>query len=186
MPSSERGVEQSVCELQDTMIKRFLHSDFVAHYGSIFVLLLLCAYYRYVTYGEQHPISPVAGIDLAKRIVQEEPAGGVLIVIRETAGDREFAAAIARELSAHHRAVAGTVSGPAELREFIENAGRNGNQISVIATHQPGTMFGPLREKSLTQFRAKYANLKDLRLFTPISYFCPTFLTQENLVNVIN
>ncbi len=169
------------------MIKRLLHSDFVAHYGSVFVLLLLCGYYSYATYSEQHPISQGAGTELGKRIANEVGDGGVLIVIRETTGDQEFATAIEKELKRLGVTVLGIISGtPADLRQRIEQLGVENKQLDVIATHQPGTAFGPLRERTLSKLKNQYPSLSSAQVIIPESYYWPTFLTRENIINVIN
>lgn len=169
------------------MIKKILKSDFIAHYGSVFVLLLLCAYYSYATYGERHPISPSAGKELGKRIATDAGDGSVLIVIRNTARDREFAKAIEAQLHEHSVSVFKTVAGsPAEIRKVIEQAGESGQRISAIATHQPGSLFGPLREGNIKKLREKHSTLSGVRVVFPKSYFWPSFLTRENIVNVVN
>lgn len=169
------------------MLRKLLHSNFFAHYGSVFVLILLCAYYSYATYSEQHPITPSAGRDLAKQIDEQSEEGDVIIVIRETVGDRQFAKAIQDEMNRRGRKVSQTIAGsPAEIRKGIEAAGKQGNLIAAIATHQPGSQFGPLRHESLARLRSEYAGLQDLKVYIPRSYYWPTFLTRENLVNVIN
>ncbi|QDT32838.1 ABC transporter permease [Thalassoglobus polymorphus] len=169
------------------MIKRLLHSDFVTHYGSVFVLLLLCGYYSYATYSEQHPITQAAGTELGKRIANEVDDGGVLIVIRETTGDQEFATAIEKELKRLGVTVLGIISGtPADLRQRIERLGVENKKLDVIATHQPGTAFGPLRERTLNKLKGKYPSLSSAQVIIPKSYYWPTFLTRENIINVIN
>lgn len=166
------------------MIRRFVDSEFVTHYGSLFVLLLLCGYYSFATWREQHPVTPAAGRELGQRIQAEFPTGDVLIVIRDTRGDHQFAQAIQASLSGRDvEIVAGT---PAEIRQAVVRAGEQGRPLSVIATHQPGTLFGPLRNDSLQRFRQQYPALADLSVQIPESYYWPTFLTRENLLNVIN
>lgn len=178
-----------------------LDSEFIANYGSVFVLLLLCAYYSYATYGEQHPITSKAGIQLAQRIVtelQQHPSASgsetfsirtpeVLIVIRDTAGDRRFAEAIAAELQRVAVPVAGTVAGtPAAIRAELVRLGEEHVPLGAIATHQPGSTYGPLRSRNLDSLRENYPSLARVQVFFPQSYYWPSFLTRENLVNVVN
>jgi hypothetical protein len=56
-------------------MKKILQSRFVSEYGSIFVLLALCAYYSIVTLAPQHPISEPAGRSLAREIVEQHRKG---------------------------------------------------------------------------------------------------------------
>ena len=167
------------------MFKKLLYSNFVAHYGSVFVLLLLCGYYSYATYGEQHPISASAGKELAGRLSQE--SGSVLIVIRDTEGDRDFASAIEKNLSGESVSYYDTVAGsPAEIRKAIEKAGSENVRLAAIATHQAGSVFGPLRQENLDKLAEKYPSLRNVKVVIPESYYWPSFLTRENLTNVIN
>ncbi|MDB4731468.1 ABC transporter permease [bacterium] len=172
--------------LFDFMLKKFLLSDFVAHYGSVFVLLMLCAYYSYATFSEQHPISVQAGEALANRIADVTDAGQVIIVIRQTGADREYAEAIKQQLATKGMSVFQTAVGPVEVRKAIEKAGEEEVIVSAIATHQPGTTYGALRSQNIQKFQKKYASLKSMEVYTPNSYYWPTFLTRENLVNVVN
>lgn len=168
------------------MLKRFLYSDFVAHYGSVFVLLILCGYYSYATYKEQHPISAQAGESLANQIAAETDEGQVIVVIRQTNDDQEFADAIRQQLATKGITVFDTAIGPVEARRVIVAAGEQEVSISAIATHQPGTTYGALRNQNISKFQSDYSSLKSMRVFTPKSYYWPTFLTRENLVNVVN
>lgn len=166
--------------------RRFLQSNFVNHYGSVFVLLLLCAYYSYATYSEQNPITPQAGEQLAERIAEESKSGSVLVVIRETTGDRKFSDAIERRLRKAEIPVYAVATGPSDVRKAIERAGKESVHICAIATHQPGTTYGALRQQNIENFRDQYPSLQELQVFVPESYYWPTFLTRENLVNVVN
>ena len=87
-------------------VKRLL-SD----YGSLLVLLLLCAYYSAVTWTEQQPVTPAAGRDLAAAIIDEHgDSAAVVIVVRNTRLDAAFARAIAEELEASGATVLETVA----------------------------------------------------------------------------
>ncbi|MCZ6795484.1 MAG: ABC transporter permease [Planctomycetota bacterium] len=169
-------------------MKKFLHSRFVSEYGSVFVLLILCAYYSAATVAEQNPITPRAGRDLARAIVSEHGDGAsVLIVVRDTNQDREFAAAIRRELEAAGATVLATVAGdPSSARQALEKVGTDGSRLDAIATHHPGSVWGPLETDRLAQLAGRFPGLRDVRVHKPPSYTWPSFLTRENLLNVVN
>src|SRR4051794_24873448 len=70
-----------------------LLKTFLADYGMVLVLALLCAFFGVVTCTEQHPTGAQAARRLASDI--EAATGGrgrVLIVVREGADDAAFAA----------------------------------------------------------------------------------------------
>jgi ribose transport system permease protein len=170
------------------MMNKLLRSRFVAEYGSVFILLLLCAYYSFATLDRQHPVSPAAGRSLAHRIVREQGAGAaVLIVIRATDQDRHFAAAIQAELEAGGAQVIDTLAGgPADVRRVLEQAGAAGTRLDAIATHHPASQWGPLQADNLVTFGRQFPTLSQVQIYTPRSYLWPSFLTRENLINVVN
>ncbi|MCO6458587.1 MAG: ABC transporter permease [Pirellulaceae bacterium] len=169
-------------------MRRVLKSRFVADYGSVFILLLLCAYYSLATLGEQHPVTPDAGRRLARRIVQVAgPSAQVLIVVRDTQQDRLYADAVRGELEALGANVVGQVLGqPADARAELERLGAAGQRLDAVATHQPSSGWGPPRSERLASLAARYPALADVRVYQPRSYVWPGFLTRENLLNVVN
>jgi len=80
-------------------MKRILQSRLITDYGMVLVLLLLGVLISWATWDEQHPETPGAGRSLAGGMV--EVLGEdlqVVIVLRQTSGDRRYAEAIAGEL----------------------------------------------------------------------------------------
>ncbi len=160
----------------------------LSEYGSVLVLLALCAYYSAVTVGPYHPISPGAGRKLARAILDDCGAGAqVLIAIRKTAGDRQFAEAIRQELESHGGNVVQTVEGSAaEARQALETIAQSGARLQAVATHHPGSEWGPLREQRLAEWGQRFPGLQGLRVYKPRSYPWPSFFTRQNLLNVVN
>lgn len=160
----------------------------LSEYGSVLVLLALGAYYSAVTVGPYHPISPVAGRKLARTILDDCGAGvQVLIVIRKTADDRAFAEAIRQELASGGGQVVQTVEGSAtEARLALEKIARSGAKLQAIATHHPGSEWGPLQEQRVAEWGQKFPGLQGLRVYKPHSYPWPSFFTRQNLLNVVN
>jgi ribose transport system permease protein len=155
-------------------------SRFVADYGMVFVLLLLCGYFSWATYAEQSPAGASGGQQVAALVVKEKgPKAKVLIVVRETAADTAFADAAAAGLGA---AVVGVVKGqPPDLRETLENLVDRGARIDALACTQ-STASWTLVQK----LREKFPKLGEATVFAPRPYNWPNFLTSENLINVAN
>ncbi len=176
-------------------MKRFLKSRFVSNYGAVFVLLGLIVYYSIITWSEQHPADAAAGRALARRIV-DAGGGGVLIVARDTEPDRLFTQAIEQELTrlagpsdAGSRVYFRTVLGePSDVRAMLENIGNDPHdaKLHFIATHHAGAEWGPLQAEKLEALAEKHPSLKGVRVITPDSYRWPSFLTRDNLFNIIN
>src|SRR5437868_3836906 len=76
--------------------ERMKTSRFLADYGMIFVLLLLCAFFSVVTYSEQSPTGEAAAKQVVTSIRQQFGATPrVLIAASDQPGDAAFAAGIA-------------------------------------------------------------------------------------------
>ncbi len=142
---------------------------------SIVVLLLLCLISSAATWREQNPITKRAGAAVAHQVLEVCPAPcEVLVVVRDTAVDRAFAAAIERGLADAGAPIAGRVSGqPRDVRLKLERIARTGGSVDAIATHRIASEWGPVRSAGAP-------------VVAPGSYYWPTFLTPRNLLNVVN
>jgi ribose transport system permease protein len=60
------------------------------------------------------------------------------------------------------------------------------SHIDVIATNHPCSIWGPLQEARLSQLSEEYPAFRETRVSRPQSSSWPTFLTRENLLNVVN
>src|SRR3989442_1572674 len=130
----------------------------------VFVLLGLCAWFSWVTMADQHPMGAAAGAQLAREL---RGKGGVLVIVRDTPEDVQFAEAIERSLAGQ---VIGTVKGqPADARRALE---QYRGKISVIACNQVTANW--------TVFDGAIPIAK------PHSYRWPNFLKRENLLNIAN
>jgi len=164
---------------------------FLSRYGSILVLLALCGYYSAVTLDEQHPVSPSAGRQVARKILgatgSDAPSPSVLIVVRPTVRDAEFASAVREELESSGASVFDVVQGsPVETRAALIRAGQGEVALAAVATHQPASEWGPLKPDRLEAMARQYPSLAGVRVIKPDSYVWPGFLTRQNLVNVVN
>ena len=142
---------------------------------SIVVLLLLCLISSAATWREQNPITKRAGAAVALQVLEVCPAPcEVLVVVRDTAVDRAFAAAIERGLADAGAPIAGRVFGqPRDVRLELERIARTGGSVDAIATHRIASEWGPVRSAGAP-------------VVAPGSYYWPTFLTPRNLLNVVN
>ncbi len=163
----------------------------LSQYGSFLVLIILCACYSVVTYEEHQPETPGAGEGLARKIVDQRGRGAnVLIVVRDTAGDREFAEALAAELQSLGANVVGTAHVkspfPANARKAVEKAAAEHDKIDAIATHHTGSQWGPLKPDKIAEAAREFPALRSTQVYKPDSVWWPTFLTVDNLLNVAN
>jgi ribose transport system permease protein len=161
---------------------------FIADNGSVIVLLALCAYYSVVTLGEQHPNTPAAGKEVAAAILKDSPQQPTVIVIaRDTAQDRSYSEAVRAAIEAGGGTVLAVVNGaPTDARLALEQVGGSFDKVDAIATNHSASGWGPLKAEKLQATARKFPGLTEIRVFKPQSYIWPSFLTRENLVNVIN
>lgn len=160
---------------------------FLLNNGSVVVLILLCLYYSIVTISRQYPVTPAAGEEVARAILAETNAPSVLIVTRDTDQDREFARAVRAVIEAGGGTIVDSVQGIAiDAGRAIRTAGEAGKPVDAIATHQPSSEWGPLQTERLEKSRNEFRSLRGVKLYKPVSYVWPSFLTRPNLVNVVN
>lgn len=156
---------------------------FLADYGMIFVLLLLCAFFSVVTYSEQSPTGETAAEQIFTAIRKQfGKAPRVLIVASDQPGDAAFTGKLERDLTASGAQVLAVVKGePRDAREALQKVATSGGKLDAIACTQvtgAWLVFSDLK----TDFPA----LGEPRVITPRSYRWPNFLKSENLLNIAN
>jgi ribose transport system permease protein len=162
-------------------------SRFLAGYGMLGVLLLLCLLFSLLTMGEQHHTGTSAADVIFADLAEKAKGGnaGVLIVARSGEDDLRFARHLADRLAEGGYTTAGVITGdPAAVRKEIENiaAARERGEAPkeiVIATLED---YASVVRSVLSSFPV----LADIPIRTPRSYRWPTFLLADNLINVAN
>ena len=111
---------------------------FISEYGMLLVLLGLCAYYSWATYGLQHLTGAPAGEQVAAEIAVRCGKGArVLIAARDSDEDGAFAAALQSHLALAGNTVVETVRGqPVNAREALERIAHSGVRLDAIAANQ--------------------------------------------------
>jgi ribose transport system permease protein len=153
---------------------------FLSNYGMLLVLLLLCAFYSWVTWAEQYPTGSAAARGLAKDLVRLHPGGaGVLIVAPKNGEDFEFARVLESSLKPAGFNVLGVINGePADARRALESRSRE--HIDLIACTAVAASWGVL------QRLAEFPGAAQASIVQPRSYRWPNFLKPDNLLNVAN
>ena len=167
---------------------KYLVKRFIADNGSIIVLLALCAYYSVVTLGEQHPNTPAAGQEVAAAILKHSSEQVTVVVItRDTVQDRAYSEAVRAAIETGGGTVLAVVNGaPTDARLALEQVGGAFSRVDAIATNHSASGWGPLKPQKLKTTADKFPGISGIKVFKPQSYTWPSFLTRENLVNVIN
>lgn len=156
---------------------------FVASYGMLFVLLLLCAYYSWVTLADQHPAGAAGGRQVVRLIkAQKLERPRVLVVLRDTEEDQEFLTGLQEELGPQATATLEIVrGGPPEARAALQRLADAGQPLQIIAGSSVTRSWAALQD--LPQ---KFPSLGPVRVFSPASYRWPNFLKGDNLLNIAN
>lgn len=157
-------------------------SRFAGDYGMLLVLLLLCMYYSWVTYDEQHPTGADAGRQLAQQVVKRFGDDvSVLIVARSNKEDLAFADTLRASLDERGVKVVDTVTGePIDARAALDKMGRTA-KLDVIGCNRVTADW-----KIFEEFDRKFPKLSGAVVVTPTSYWWPNFLKRANLLNIAN
>jgi ribose transport system permease protein len=154
-----------------------------ADYGMLLVLLLLGAFFSAVTLEEQHPTGAAGARQLKSEIARQfKPGARVLIVVRDTREDAEFASELAARLKTSGFIVADTVKGqPADARQTLARIAESGGKLEVIAGNQTTANWAVLQDTA-----KDFPAFADVKVVWPQSYRWPNFLKPDNLLNVAN
>lgn len=163
------------------MVNRAFLTTLLRDYTTVLVLVALCAALSAITWDEQFPSGVSGGRQLAALIKREaEPGAKVLIVVRATAEDAAFAAALEERLKGAGYVIVETVRGqPSDARQAFRRMEESGTAIDIVAANDATSGWGPLRDLPLQEPAVNRA-----RLLVPQSYYWPNFLKVGNLLNI--
>jgi ribose transport system permease protein len=149
-------------------------------YGMVFVLMLICGYLSWATYGEQS----AAGVSGGRQVAEKAIARGghdakVLIVAGKSPDDAAFANAAAAQLGP---AVVGVVKGePQDARADLQKIVDRGGKLDVIAATQSAAAWSLIENVG-----ERFPQLRRVEIITPQTNYWPSFLTAANLLNIAN
>ncbi len=145
----------------------------------VFVLLLLCALFSALTLKDQNPTGADAGRQVADMIIAKHgDSAGVIIALRDTEEDRQFAAAAEQRLLDRGVTVLASVHGsPGDVRKAIEATLADGSTIDAIAANDVTAKWNVYD---------RFENVGSSRCVIPKRYRWPDFLKMTNLLGVAN
>jgi len=164
-------------------VKQRLLRTILSDYTTVIALLILCVVLSIITWDEQFPAGAAGGKQVAELIQQQGPPGAsVLVVVRTTDEDAEFARALEEALKRDGFSVLEVVRGqPTDVRRDVVRASEAGQTIDWIAGSE-GTAAWSMFE-NVPSLGAAAARA---RLVKPRAYFGPKFIKVRNLVNIAN
>ena len=153
---------------------------FVADYGMLGILVLLCLFFSILTLRDQYPTGDKAASELVKEINSADSTSGTLIVCGDNPLDREFAEALEGKLRQRGQTIVGILVGdPGFVRAGMSGLGDSVRFVQLIVTTQS---FAPVVRSIIGEIPV----LSAARIATPPSYRWPTFLLADNVRNVAN
>ncbi|MDA0658653.1 MAG: ABC transporter permease [Planctomycetota bacterium] len=155
----------------------------IPEYGMFLVLLLLCAFFSFVTYSEQSSTGEAGADQVASEIArQAKPADNVLIVTRRQTDDIRFADKLQRNLASREMQVAGVVQGePQDARVAMERLLQENQKIDFVACSQASADW-----RVFANIPVDFPNFGNPRVVQPYVYYWPNFLKFDNLLNISN
>ena len=170
-------------------MKKFLRSRFFNEYGMVFVLVGLVVYFSVGTWDVQYPANSSAAENLAGKILVDGNTNqNVLIVTTTNKTVISFAETLDSALTAGGVTVLKPVSGePPDLGRALKKLGEQGMRVDVLATHHRVADWDMLDPKTFnTAWAQDYPSLKNMRVEEPDTYMWFSFLTWENLMELLN
>ena len=162
---------------------KWIKTIFSSDYGMLGVLVLLCAFFSWITFEEQQPEGESGAEQLSQSIAGKftEP-GRVLIAGRKTDSGKAFTSRLNELLLSKGWDVTGVVQGgPIELGKGLRAGSDGNNTIDLLACEQ---YF--LQLAVLENFRDAQTGNSKFQVMAPQSSHWPNFLKTSNLLNVAN
>ena len=162
---------------------KWIKTIFSSDYGMLGVLVLLCAFFSWITFEEQQPEGESGAEQLSQSIAGKftEP-GRVLIAGRKTDSGKAFTSRLNELLLSKGWDVTGVVQGgPIELGKGLRAGLDWNNSIDLLACEQYFVQLAVLEN-----FRDAQTGNSKFQVMAPQSSHWPNFLKTSNLLNVAN
>ena len=162
---------------------KWIKTIFSSDYGMLGVLVLLCAFFSWITFEEQQPEGESGAEQLSQSIAGKftEP-GRVLIAGRKTDSGKAFTSRLNELLLSKGWNVTGVVQGgPIELGKGLRAGSDGNNSIDLLACEQYFVQLAVLEN-----FRDAQTGNSKFQVMAPQSSHWPNFLKTSNLLNVAN
>jgi ribose transport system permease protein len=162
---------------------KWIKTIFSSDYGMLGVLVLLCAFFSWITFEKQQPEGEDGAEQLSQSIADQftEP-GCVLIAGRKTDSGKAFTSRLNELLLSNGWKVTRIVQGgPPELGKGLRSSLDDNVSLDLLACEQSFLQLAVLEN-----FRNAQTVNSRLQVMSPQSSYWPNFLKTSNLLNVAN
>ena len=162
---------------------KWVKTIFSSDYGMLGVLVILCAFFSWITLEEQQPQGGDAAEVLAQSIKQSfQTPGRVLIAGRKTDEGKAFTFRLNELLTQSGWEIAGVVEGgPPELGKGLRASFDQNKSLNLLACEKIFVNLAVLQN-----FQKAEVKMSNVEVVSPQSSFWPNFLKASNLLNVAN
>jgi ribose transport system permease protein len=162
---------------------KWVKTIFSSDYGMLGVLVILCAFFSWITLEEQQPHGGDAAEVLAQSIKQSfQTPGRVLIAGRKTDEGKAFTFRLNELLTQSGWEIAGIVEGgPPELGKGLRASFDQNKSLNLLACEKIFVNLAVLQN-----FQKAEVKMSNVEVMSPQSSFWPNFLKASNLLNVAN
>ena len=159
---------------------RVMFRRFIADYGIIFVLLLLCVYYSIATMNEQVPTGKDAALQVAKTALKHGKDARYAVAIGGGQDQEAYANDVVSRLKAEGvQAVDLLKGGPPTVRQGLEQIGNAGQPLDVLILSKESANW-----QFLPKLQEQFPDFAKTELIQPTSYRYPDFLKISNLMAI--
>ncbi len=158
---------------------------FLNDYGMVFVLLLLCAFFSFMTLKEQRATGSGAGEEVAKLVKSEikDKTAPILIAGKTDRDTEEFAATATEKLvAAGYSEIVTCVGTPRDLVLALKKLQKSGDKPTAILVS--GVI--PLKWRVFETMDEKYPEFSGVKVLAPSVYKWPDFLKLTNILAVVD
>lgn len=147
------------------------------------MLLVLAAYFSWVTWEKQYPVGEAAAKSVAKEIIRDHsPGDRIMTFARTNTEDQAFSQTLNQTLEAAGFEIVANINGdPASARKALEAAQQAGMSIQVIAGNHVSLNWVVFNNMTTT-----YPVTANAKFHQARPYYWPNFLKKDNLLNVAN
>ena len=156
----------------------------LSDYGTLLVLVLLCAGFSFVTIEKQWPTDAPAAKALVKDAVEVHHSHSSAVVLVRKGGEGEvFARYLQARLEESAVNIQDKVIGdPVDARKALVSVAGKVSKLDFILADKHMANFC---SEQLASIAAEHPALEETKVYTPPAKSWPTFLKRDNLINIL-